>query len=736
MHPATKDFSRPIEEERADAFSVIVREEVRATEGFSGADPLSRDAMLLAVAQRFIGEDGGFFDADDGGDDVSGEMVPAPFSAKVRNTNVMVLGYAPIDSSGRLTLFAAKYEDDESVKTLAQSEFKSRIERALRFFRLAYEGDESLKEEASVAELAAHIDSNAAAERITSVRVVFVTNLRLTSSDYDRHVQLGDIDLDFDVYDVDRLYRASDQSIEVTDIDVDFDEWPCGPLPCLEATGKDYEYKSYLLMLDGATLASLYRRFGSRLYDTNLRSYLENKTKVNKGMLETIKNSPRKFLAYNNGLTATAFKIEVATEYGQPRVKRIVGLQIVNGAQTTSTIYKASTDKKQKPDLTSVHVVMKLTKVEPIDVDTFVPEITEYANTQNPIKGSDLQANKMLHRRLAFWAGETWCVGHERQWFYERTRGAYQAAFAREGTTIKKKADFKKRIPPSNRFDKTDLAKYYMAWAGRPHIVSKGAQKNFTEFTKLITSGDRPLTEEDIDQQFFRNTVAKAIVYEAASKAVNGCAIPNIAAMVKAYLVAYLSNRFGEKFRLDTIWNQQSVSPELKELLTKWAPAVNEAILSSNAEGRLLTEWCKQDNCWVAVKALDLPNGSVPLPELAGPKLNEFVDVGTNSSSEEDESREGADQEGCDLNSGCEEDSSQQKDDIEITRRLSSAHWRAVANWLAEQREFSSRDESFAMSMAQYALKGWPNNLPSSKQARWAARLARSAERAGVLTFA
>lgn len=735
MH-SIAEVSRPIEEEKADEFSEIVRDEVRSSEGFAQADDLGRDGMLLAAAQRFIGEDGGFAESDDEdgatGTETSGEMIPAPICSKIGNTNILILGYMPLDAFGQLTLFTARYEDDEKVKTLPQSEFKSRIDRALRFFKLCYERPELFENDPTASELASHIDKAAAAGRIRALRIAFVTNLRLSTRDYDRQVTAGDIEVNYDIYDIDRLYRASDQSIGATDIDVDFTKWPCGSLPCLEATGKDYEYKSFLLMINGETLAGLFRRFGSRLYDTNLRSFLESKTKVNKGMLATIRNAPRKFLAYNNGLTATAQTIEVATEAGQTCIRRVVGLQIVNGAQTTSTIYKASIDRKQKPDLSNVHVVMKLTKVKPEDIETFVPEITEYANTQNPIKGSDLQANKMLHRRMALWSKEIWCPGHEpRQWFYERTRGSYQAAFAREGTTAKKREEFKERIPNTNRFDKTDMARYHMAWSGRPFIVSKGAQKNFGEFTKLITSVEHGLTEDMIDERFFRNTVAKAIIYQAASKAVDKCAIPNIPAMVKAYLVAYLAHRFENAFRFDIVWARQEVSTELKELFMRWAPAINSEILASNVEGRLLTEWCKQERCWHAVRALDLDAGgiippeTVPVSSVAQSPLHE----GESITDDLDDEANGL----APTSAEEDEDAPHDDDDVMITRKMTPRDWGKIAAWVEDAPGFKPGDREFAYSMAAYASRGWPKG-PSVKQARWAARLARGAQRAGVLT--
>ena len=613
----SSDHARTIEEEKADEFSEIVRREVRGVEGFSAADGAARDAMFMGVAQRFMAEDGGFLEADDEGQETtnSGEMLPAFFRERVGNSNVLILGYMPLDAYGRLTLFTARYEDDESVRTLAQNEFRSLIDRAFRFFKLCCERPDLFVGNAAVAELADYIARCAKDGTLKGVRIVFATNLRLTSADYEPQSDVASMDVAYDVYDIDRLYRVSDQSISPDDIDVDFDSWPCGPLPCLEATGTDYEYKSYLLMLDGETLAQLFRRFGSRLYDTNLRSYLEGKTKVNKGMLSTIRTVPQKFLAYNNGLTAVASRIEVEHRSGRPCITRVVGLQIVNGAQTTSSIYKASTDRKTPPELSKVHVVMKLTKTGPEDVDTFVSEITEFANTQNPIKGSDLQANKFIHRRMETLARETMCPGADpRQWFYERTRGAYQAALAREGTTAKRRLEFLERIPSTNRFDKTDLAVFHMAWAGRPDSVSRGPQKNFMEFTKLLMA--LPLTEDRIDVRFFKLTVAKAIIYGAARKAVAKCGIPKIPSSVTAYLVACFAHRFGERVRLGVVWDNQAASDGMKMLFEIWAPEVNSAIIESNTQDKLLTEWCKKEGCWAALRAQGFSTEGLEIPEI------------------------------------------------------------------------------------------------------------------------
>jgi hypothetical protein len=288
------------------------------------------------------------------------------------------------------------------------------------------------------------------------------------------------------------------------------------------------------------------------------------------------------------------------------KLRMVAGQQSVDVVQALADA--ASTDKKNPPNLMNVHVVMKLTKTEPDDMETFMPEITEFANTQNPIKGSDLQANKLVHRRMEVLARETMCPGAEpRQWFYERTRGAYQAALAHEGTTAKKRLEFLERIPSTNRFDKTDLAVFHMAWLGRPDSVSRGPQKNFVEFTKGLAS--LSLTEDQIDLRFFRQTVAKAIVYDVARKAVAQCGILKIPSSVTAYLVAYFAHRFGDVVRLGAIWENQAVSEGLRMLFARWAPEINATIVDSNVQDRLLT---RIQHCYCGQAA-----NSAPLTEIA-----------------------------------------------------------------------------------------------------------------------
>ncbi|MEE7505129.1 hypothetical protein MMR14E_18810 [Methylobacterium mesophilicum] len=727
-----------IEEEKASAFAQVLREQVRELAEEEPGEGIVLDAHLLSVCIGYL-EDQGGVSSDVGEDAVDSEdLIRCPFRAKVRNTTLSVLGYLPVSSDGQLTLFTARYEDGAGEKALPVSDYRSRVEQAVRFFRQAYNDPDLLLPFPEVRGLVEHIADNS--DRIVELRIVFVTNLRLNARDEKKVDRLGDvIDVAFDTYDVERLHKLSSDALSASDIVIDFDEVIGRPVPCLEATGSDHAYKSYLLILEGTTIHWLFKRYGPRLYDTNLRSYLDNKTKVNKDIIRTVREQPDRFLAYNNGLTATAQEIEVSLVHGQPCISRIVGLQIVNGAQTTGSIFKAreASRKQGDVDLSRVSVSVKLTRVVGDDLREFVPRITRYANTQNPIQAADLEANEELHRKVERLSYDVWCPGTASRWFYERTRGSYQAAMNREGTTPKRKAEFRREVPKDQKFGKTDLARFWMAWNRSPHLVSRGAQKNFDAFKKIISSADGGLPIEAVDESFYRGVVAMALLYRAASAAVTTAGIGGgVGSMAKAYTTSYLAHRLGDLIDLERVWQNQGVSDELQNLLKVWAPQVYER-MTLNA-GQHTTEWFKKENCWLDVQGLELERPADTLPEYrqAAPGKSTAPDGQVDPEAGLSVGSPGPTPSPADGPAKSQKLSLNLEDDVAVTRALTGADWVKASMWVKDSPGFTGWDENFALSMAQFANRGWRKGYPTVSQASKAARIARSAIRAGVLELA
>lgn len=86
--------------------------------------------------------------------------------------------------------------------------------------------------------------------------------------------------------------------------------------------------------------------------------------KVNKGIKVSLANEPQMFMAYNNGISTIAESI--AVDEGRSsgdivNITEITGWQIVNGGQTTASIYNAY---KAKLPLEQVNVQIKLSVIK------------------------------------------------------------------------------------------------------------------------------------------------------------------------------------------------------------------------------------------------------------------------------------------------------------------------------------------------------------------------------------
>ncbi len=139
---------------------------------------------------------------------------------------------------------------------------------------------------------------------------------------------------------------------------------------------------------------------------------------------------------------------------------------------------------------------MKLTVVSPDRLQEIVPEISRYSNTQNKVTLVDFSSNHPFHVELekitrSLWAPAADGSGQETRWFYERARGQYADALARERTPARQRA-FKTLHPLRQKFTKADAAKFEHSWGQLPHIVSRGAEKNFREF--MIKLGEKAPT--------------------------------------------------------------------------------------------------------------------------------------------------------------------------------------------------------------------------------------------------
>ena len=155
------------------------------------------------------------------------------------------------------------------------------------------------------------------------------------------------------------------------------------------------------------------------------------------------------FLAYNNGIAATADHIEL--DETRHFIRHISNLQIVNGGQTTASIY--NTAKKDKADISDILVQVKLSVIK--DKDQYaeiVSRISRYANTQNKVNDADFSANNpalVEIERISryIFAPATPTNNLQTAWFFERARGQYKTLRAKEGFTKSRQKAFDLKYP-------------------------------------------------------------------------------------------------------------------------------------------------------------------------------------------------------------------------------------------------------------------------------------------------
>jgi len=517
-------------------------------------------------------------------------------------------------------------------------------------------------------------------------------------------VEAEGIEVQLDVWDLRRLFRVDSSGLPYEPVEIDLVERMGRPLPCIASPDAEAGFDVYLAILPGELLHDLYHEYGPRLLELNVRSFLQARGKVNRGIRDTLKNEPHHFMAYNNGISATAEWVETAVTEQGLAIAKLRGLQVVNGGQTVASIHRAK--DRDRLDLSSVFVQSKLTIVQPEQVETLVPLISRYANTQNRVNEADFSANHPFHVKLQQLSQAVWAPGEQSRWFYERARGQYQVAQQRDGTTPARLKRFKQAHPPRQRFDKVKVAKYVNAWGQLPHIVSRGGQKNFLAFMKNVQAqrGQDWLPDAD----YFKAVVAQAIIFKHAESAARKHKFPGYRANAIAYTVALVSYRTAGRIDLESIWNHQAVSEALADTLFNWMRVIYEQLVES-AGGRNVTEWCKKEDCWRHVQTLDLNVPKELEEELA--EGQSLPTVGSSSKS------------GYTL-------TPVDRENIARVMQVPAETWIHISSWGNKTRNLADWQIGVVTTLATYASIGW-RKVPSHKQARQAVKVLRKASESG-----
>lgn len=380
-------------------------------------------------------------------------------------------------------------------------------------------------------------------------------------------------------------------------------------------------YTSYLASVSGHDLVSYYNQYGKRLLESNVRTFLSLRGNVNKGIYNTLRSDERVFFfAYNNGLSGTAS--DVKFEGGV--IKSIQNLQIVNGGQTMSTIFKA---KKDGMDISDVYVQMKLSVIHDRDNYTsYVSKISEYANTQNKVNKSDFFSNTYFHKRFKeisqmLRVPPRKGVLTSSKWFYERVKGEYLNDQMYMSKSDRNK--FLLEYPKNQVIDKIAIAKATLAWDLAPNEVARGAQLCFAKFAERISD----LYEEgdpECNEYLFQKSVSQVILFQRVGKLIGGAVwYEGYRAQSIAYTISMLSAKLreeGKTLNWDKIWREQELEPRLEHYLDEIAQIVHGKILTPPDRGANIGTYSKKPECWTSMKRMLI---HVPDP----PRIDSIVSI-------------------------------------------------------------------------------------------------------------
>lgn len=510
---------------------------------------------------------------------------------------------------GVLDLFIADFDSRDQLSSLSKTEVDAAFRRVANFFDASIKKGLAGELEVTSPEygLARQIADRKNA--IRQVNIVLFSERTLSEKIQSLpDSEVAGIPATHHIWDISRLRRQRSSRSHKEPLDLSFEQMFGKGIACLPAHLSTDAYQSYLTVMPAEVLAALYEKFGARLLEQNVRTFLQARGSVNQGIRATILNEPGMFFAYNNGITATAESVETQMVDSGLVITRIVDLQIVNGGQTTASLFH--TRKRDKADLSQIFVPLKLCVIDSLQSETVVPRISEYANTQNRVNAADFFSNHPFHVRMEGFSRRIWAPAQkgaqrETRWFYERARGQY--ADAQSKLTPAERNRFKTEHPKPQMFTKTDLAKFENVWDEHPRWVNLGSQKNFARYAARIGS-EWEQSSDAFNEFYFKRAVARGLIFRSTERIVsvqpwyNGGYRANIVAYTLAVL-GDITKRRKESIDFLAIWNAQKVDHVLENAIAIVSATANDDILKPPHGISNISEWCKKEACWTRIQA-------------------------------------------------------------------------------------------------------------------------------------
>ena len=655
-----------------------------------------------------------------------GELVDPrikPTQKRCRNNRIMSFDAYCFDESDKSVVLVSNDFKDTADATLTKTEIDTIKARMLNFLQEAYDEKLGVYFDITDEMLAVGRDIGRRMKidyvdiendnSINQIKLYIITNKLLSEkvTSFRSEDFLGK-KVELNVWSIKRFFDLYQSGRDREPIVIDTEKYGVEGIPCIKAEmSGSLVYDAYLAIVPGQFLHNIYYEHGSRLLEGNVRSFLSNRGKINKGIRETIRKEPTKFFTYNNGIACTAAKISLS-EDGR-FITSMEDLQIINGGQTTASMTSAVL--KDKLPLDNIFIPMKLTVIKNDDYDTMIQNISRYANSQNPVKEADLFSNHPFHRTFETLSKKVAAPIYGDNvnntfWYYERSRGKYEQEQLKFVRKSEKDAFFRK-YPKSQVIKKEELAKYFTCGELlRPDIVSKGSAKCMSFFAEYIDEKYQK-NPEYFNDEFYRMAICFVILFRTTDKIVNKAEWYNVGGYklnIVPYTISKLIQSIPKGYCLDydLIWKKQQLYPSLNAQIEKIARITNEFIQKSN--GIIVTEYCKKEDTWKKYKDVSISLDKSFLDDLAS---KEIIESKIQSSIKEKKLEK-------DVNCMVE------------VYNLGSTYW---TNLLAEgmKRHILSPTEMDLLKLAVAYADG--KKFPSDKQAKLIWKIREKLDQAGVL---
>lgn len=375
------------------------------------------------------------------------------------------------------------------------------------------------------------------------------------------------------------------------ELKIDFEDLGFPQIKATEAVNED-KFESYIAVLPAVLLTSLYQKYSFRLLEKNVRSFLQfRKDGPNSGMRKTLKEEPEKFIAYNNGLTVTATGKEI-TEEGF--LKSLTDFQIVNGGQTTASIYFS---KKDGIDISRAFVTAKINIAKNSseeELDDLITNISKYSNSQTKVTSVDLRSRNLQLGKIKLLT-ESVLSPSGKKWFFEKSKGEFSTLLRMASN----KNNVEKQYPRDRRISKEQLGKYYSSWGSHPHLIKKGGEAVFRIFIEDIS-------EKEITKDFYEDMIGRVIFFKELEE-IHGTrdkAISQIRSAIIPYTISviyeYTDKAKGDDFSFFRIWKDEKLTEKAKVYFEKLMKLVLK-LIKENATSDDLSENSKKEDLWKSV---------------------------------------------------------------------------------------------------------------------------------------